>query len=266
MMAKPIIMYLSMLTLSTTTVTDPGSASGHPITNAFDYKTHTTWRSNGTASPIIIDIDAGVASDANYIGFANTNLATLGSQLLVFRGTAFPANVVVFSGPITDDAAWAGIFTGGNYRYWRIAFGPDFIGTPFASEPEIGEMNLGQRTDLSEYAAPSLDPFLSGSQVRGSRMTGGHALPSSARHVNRGTITLGAAGVERGVGIETFLDSHAMKRLPFFFMLDSDDADFSATHFLKLTDDATAARLAVGGRWNRLSLVMDVEEAFGGTE
>jgi len=265
-MAFPIIGYKSMLFLSTTTITDPGSAPGHPITKLADRKAHTTWISNTTTTPISIVIDAGAGgADVNYFGLVNHNFGSDLLRVIIFqRDDPLDPWTAIFGAqaePPSDDAFMQLFNSVGSHRYWLVSIDA-ILGSPAVEPPKIGELHLGFRTEMPEYLDASSDPHLSGREVKGSRAPGGHFLPADTRRTNRGTLSFGAAGVERPhSAFQAFLDS-ARLRYPFFFVVDPDDSEFSAARYLRLSDGSDTARLAVAGRWNRLSVNLDVEEAW----
>lgn len=264
-MAKPSLFYLSML--RTGTLTDPGSAAGYPIANIKDMKSYTVWKSNGVTSPINIDIDnGGSTQNADYIAFVNHNLFTNGATVEVRADTFTPPTTVrlaAFS-PAEDTVTLRTLTAPGALRYWRIVITDP--APPFAAAPSIGDLYLGMKTTLPEYMTPGFDPFFDGVEVAGSRSEGGHALGATTRgHTHRARLSFGAAGAARAdytATLNAFIDNHANKRQPFFFVLDTDDTDFDTPRFIRHTDGGHISRMAVGGSWQRLTLDMDVEEAY----
>ncbi|KKK58673.1 hypothetical protein LCGC14_3042050 [marine sediment metagenome] len=62
--------------------------------------------------------------------------------------------------------------------------------------------------------------------------------------------------------LNAFLDSHAILRKPFVFIVDTADGDFDTARYIRLADGADAARLAVAGKWARLRFDLEVVEAM----
>lgn len=268
-MARPLIGYDNFVNLSTTTVTDPGSASGYPIANISDRRGFTIWKSNQTAAAVNIDIDVGAGMDnADYIGLVNSNLTTLGATVRVMAGNvsfAAATQVMAATTPAADGVAMMTFTAPGNSRYWRVIL--NHAALPFASAPFIGELWLGMKTTCPEYVSPAFAPYFDDVGVDGDRSAGGHFLGSILRgHEHRGTIDLGgAAGVSRADHLATlkpFADNHLLKRYPIFFVLDTDDTDFDDARFIKMTDSSRLNRDAVGDTWNRLRFAFEAEEAF----
>ncbi len=268
-MAKPLAAWDNFVNLATTTVTDPGSASGYPIANLKDMRGFTLWKSNQTAAAVNIDIDTGAGTDnADYIGLVNHNLTTLGATVRVLADTVNPPLVQVMAAttPAADGVALMTFTAPGNKRYWRVTI--NHASLPFASAPFIGELWLGMKTECPEYVSPAFAPFFDDVEVEGDRSVGGHYLGATLRgHVHRGTIDLGgAAGCSRAAHLSTlkpFNDNHLSKRYPFFFILDTDDTDFDDPRFIRMTDDpGQPRREAVGSSWSRITFAFTATEAY----
>ena len=75
----------------------------------------------------------------------------------------------------------------------------------------------------------------------GARSEGGHYLGVLTRgKTHRGEITFGDAGAAKSdwdSDLTPFLDNHALKRLPFVFVVDDGDATFDTPTYLKMLDD-----------------------------
>lgn len=266
-MAKPVIGYLSMLRLTTTTITPPGTATGYSINDIADLKSYKGWLSSTAVVPIQIDIDTGAGgATADYIAIVNSNLSTLACTVRVLSGAASPAATERLAATsVTDNNVWYQGFTvAAAQRYWRITI--TAAGSPVASAPWVGEIFLGMKSSLPEYLAPTIDPFFRNVEVAGSRSEGGHYLGAILRgQTHRGRLEFGEAGAARAAftsDLNAFLNNHAFQRKPFVFVLDTDDADFAVARYLKMTDDGGAGRFAVGGSWGRLTFGLDVEEAM----
>lgn len=267
-MARPLIAYLSMLRLSTTTITDPGTETGFLIGSIKDMKAYMIWKSNQTAAAINIDLDtgAGTEQNADYIALVNHNLNTLGATVRVFADAAVIGSTQVLAAttPGQDTVTYLPFTAPGTRRFWRITINHSAL--PFTAKPFIGDLFMGMKTELPEFMSPSFDPFFFDYEIAGSRSEGGHYLAGTVRgEMHRGAITFGAAGAARSWFTSdgnAFIRNHAAKRHPFFFVLDTADTDFDDARYLRVPDDARLERLAVGGAWSRLTFHLPVEEAF----
>ena len=268
-MAKPFIGYRSVLREAGVTVTDPGSDSGYPIANVEDLRSVPLWRSSVTTSPINIDIDTGAGGmDADYIGFVNHNLTTLGATVKVMADAASPATTqrLAATAPSTDNVAILQFTAPGAQRYWRVQIA--HAAPPFAAKPFIGEMFLGRKTTLNEYLSASFEPFFRDVEAAsGEESEGGHFLGVTLRgQQHRGTLSLGGpAGVARAdftADLNAFITNHVDKRYPFLFAVDTDDTDFAVARYIKMTTGGRVRRSAIGGTWQRLTFEFPVETAF----
>jgi hypothetical protein len=266
-MAKPVIVYKSMLRSAGVVLTDPGSAFGFPIANLADYRSFSLWKSSGTSSPINIDIDlAGGSEAADCIMLVNHNLKTNGANVKILADTTFPPTterLAAFS-PTEDTVTYKEFTLTSALRYWRVVLTDP--APPFAAAPFIGELFVGARLSLPQYLAPSFDPFFKQVEVQGVRGRGKHYLGASLRgQTHRGEITFGEAGLPRSFftsDLNAFIDNHAFLRRPFGFVVDVADSDFASARYVKLADDADIGRHAVGGSWQNLTFVLPVEEAY----
>jgi hypothetical protein len=263
-MAKPVILYENLLREDATVITDPGTETGFALSDIYDYRSYTVWKSDDAVltNDVDIDIDLGSAKSADYFMLVNHNLA--GHVVYVYWGPASPpatgsSFVLVGAGETISSH----LFTTGSYRYWRIRL---VAAAGFSAKPYIGELFLGARLTLPQYMDPGFDPFFKQVEVQGARSRGGHYLGSSLRgQTHRGTITFGEAGAPRAdftSDLNAFLDDHAYKRLPFGFILDSADGDFDSTRYLKVPDESQILRQAVGNTWTNLTFSLPVEEAY----
>lgn len=265
-MALPVIAYKSMLRETTTTITDPGTASGYAIGDIKDLRSFKIWKSSTTVKPINIDIDVGAGNaTADYIALVNHNLFTLGATVEVLSGAASPAATQRLAPwTVTEDTvSYKGFTVAAAQRYWRIQI--TTAAASFATAPFIGECFLGMKTALPEYLRADFDPFFDGIEIAGSRSEGGHYLGGTTRgHTHRGTIGFGAAGGVRTAftsDLNAFID-YANLRKPFFFVVDTADTDFDSPRFLKMGDTARIERIPVGGTTTRFSFEVPVEEAY----
>jgi hypothetical protein len=265
-MAKPIIGYKNLLRNGT--ITDPGTATGFLIANLQDYKSFTLWKSSVVTSPINIDIDMGVGNseDADYIALVNHNLNTLGATVTVLADTVTPPVAVAqaaFS-PGEDTVTFKAFTAPGAKRYWRIVLTDP--APPFASAPFIAQLMVGLKTNLPQFLTPEFDPYFRQVEVEGSRSKGGHALGVLLRgQTHRGEISMGPAGTSKtdwDSDLTPFLDNHALKRLPFVYVVDNDDSTFDVATYIKMTDDDDVRRFPVGNTWLNLGFGLPVEEAF----
>ena len=269
-MAFPIIGYDNLFDDSGSTITDPGTASGFAIGDIKDHRAFKVWKSSVTTSPINIDIDLGVGNSANpdYIALVNHNLTTLGATVTVQSDDeatyTAPNEAQAAYTPTADAVDFQGFTAIGADRYWRVVITAP--APPHASAPFIGDVLLGVRTTLTEYMQPGFDPFHKQVEVASERSEGGHYLGATLRGITRrAEIAFGPAGAARAgftSDLNAFIDNHAMKRLPFIFVLDTADSDFSSPRWLKVPDEAQIGREAVGGVWSRLILRLPVEEAL----
>lgn len=269
-MAKPLILYRSLLRSASAVITDPGTEPDFSIANLKDLKAYTLWKSSGTATPITIEVDLGVADPeaADYLLLVNHNLHTLSATIKVRCGNSYPPSTTRLTASIPDEdtASYFALTADATlYRYWSFAL--DTGSPPFAAKPYIAELFCGLKTELPHFLTPDFDPFFRQVAVRGgTRSQGGHALGVTLQgQTHRGTISFGDAGAARAEftdSLNAFIDGHALLRRPFGFVLDADDADFSAARYLKVPDDARVDRLAVGGTWQNLTFHLPVEEAF----
>lgn len=274
-MAKPLILYRSLahprkiagLTEPVITVT-PAPAAGFTIADGFDYKSYSLWKSGDITVIQVIDIDLnGSHRDADYIAFVNHNLKSANASVEVLADSFTPPTTVRSAAAlIAEDVISYRTFTApGTLRYWRVTIS-DLTAYPFDATPFFGEMFLGLKTELPEFLSPRFEPFFKNVEISGSRSEGGHFLAATQRgQTHRGVIEFGGAGAARAAftsDLNAFFDEHAFKRLPFLFVLDTADTDFDVARYLKMTDDGSDGRRAVGDTWQRLGLAIDVEEAF----
>ena len=267
-MAFPLILYDSFLTDSTTTITDLGTESGYAIANIKDLKAYTFWKSNQTAAAINIDIDTGAGTEGNadHIAIVSHNLYTLGATIRIFADAAVigTTEVLAATTPTEDTVTYLPFTAPGVKRYWRVTI--NHAALPFAAKPFAACIQLGLKTTLPEYLAPSFDPFFKGVEIRGSRSETGHYLGGVSRgQRHRGNITFGDAGAARASftsDLNAFIDNHALLRKPFIFILDSGDSDFDSGRYVRVTDGGSIDRMAVGGSWTRLTFSLPIEEAF----
>lgn len=262
-MALPLIGYKSIIPDGT--LTDPGTASGYSINNIKDLKSYTLWLSSVKTTPIFIDLTLPGADSADYVALVNTNLATEGASIRIFADTFSPPTTARTAlTAVTSDGAFLLTFTDpGPLDFWRIRLSAS--GGSFINFPYIGQVFLGLKTELPHFISSDFDPFFDQVEVASQRSEGGHYLGALLRgHRHRGTISFGAAGAPRTSytsTINAFLDYAALRK-PFVFSLDTADADFDTARYLKVPDEATIDRRAVGGAWANLELSLPVEEAF----
>ncbi len=269
-MAFPKIAYTNILrnTSAGHTVSSSSTDTGFAVADIHDHRAFKIWKSGVTTSPINIDIDLGAAGavDADYLGLINHNLNTLtGTVAVLADATPTPTTVRLAASTPGEDAVTYKEFTApGALRYWRIQI--VHSSPPFSAKPFIGELLLGLKTTLTEFMQPGFDPFHKQVEVASERSEGGHYLGATLRGITRrAEIAFGPAGGARAAftsDLNAFLDNHAFKRLPFIFVLDTADSDFSSPRWLRVPDEADINREAVGGVWSRLILRMPVEEAI----
>jgi len=256
-----------MAELSTSSITDPGTASGFDVNNLTDHRAFSLWKSDATTSPINIDIDTATSADADYIALVNHNLNTNGATVTVLADTFTPPTTVrqaAFS-PGEDTVTFKGFTAPGALRYWRVVLTDP--SPPFAAAPFIGVLKLGLRTTLTEFLNPEVDPFFKQVVVRGERSEGGNYLGTIlGGQQHRAELAFGGpAGMARSFltsDLNAFLDDHAYKRRPFVWVLDTADSDFNVARWIKVTDGGEINRTPVGGMWSRMALRLPVEEAL----
>ena len=266
-MAKPRILYDSILRNAGAIITASSSAVGFPVSNLFDYRATSFWKSGVLTSPIDIDVDLGAsgADDADTLGLLNGNLLAVGATVQVFADTFTPPTTsrLAAGAPSSDDAAALRTFAApGNLRYWRVRIA--HAAPPFSAAPFLGEMFLGLRLDLPEYMDPSFDPYMRQVGASSEHSEGGHYLGAVLRgQQHRESIRFGEAGAARSAAFDTFIHDHAMRMRPFLFQLDADDAsDFARTYYLVKKADADIPRRAVGGTWLRSNPDLAFTEAY----
>lgn len=268
-MGKPVVCYLSMLRLATTTLTDPGTETGFSIAALSDLKAYEFWKSDQAAAAVDLDIDAGAGGgNADYVALVNHNLATLGATVTVYADGSFPPTTVRQAAfTPAEDGVTLRLFTApGALRYWRVRI--SHAALPFAAKPFAAELQLGMRTTMPEYSsADDFDPFFRDVEVAGEESEGGHYLATVLRGMrHRGTLVVGGdAGVSRAdlsAGLNAFVHDHAEQRKPFVFVVDPDDADFSAPRWVRVPDSGRVDRAAAAGSWARLTFSVPLREAF----
>ena len=155
-----IIGYQNLLAAAASTVTrDTSDATDKPVANAYDYATHSTWQAAATGVAQI-DIDAGAAVSADYLGIAahdlTGKLAVSASAILIEAATASnysdKATVAqIADTDVTVDESIFKAFTSVNKRYWRISIN-------FATVADIGVIFLGERLTIPVGLGPGFAP------------------------------------------------------------------------------------------------------------
>lgn len=266
-MAFPVIGYKTNLRNAGAILSATSTDTGFAVTDIKDFRAFKLWKAASLTSPQDIDLDLGAsgAADADYVTLVNHNLKAEGATLEVLADSTTPPTTQRLA-PFTpdSDAVDFRAFTApGALRYWRFRIAK---GGGFANKIFAGELLCGMRTTLPEFADASFDPFMDQVEVSSERSEGGHYLGASLRgRLRRGELVFGGeAGIARSFltsDFNAFID-HAQKRLPFVFVLDTDDTEFQAARWLKVPDDAQIPRLAVKGVYARMVVSIQVEEAL----
>lgn len=267
-MAAPVIGYRNILRNTGAILTASSTETGFAVADLKDHRAFKIWKSGVTTSPITVDIDLGVSGsvDADYIALVNHNGVANGATYKLYGDTVTPpTNVVVGAySPVSDAVEYKPFTAPGAKRYWRLEIAK--ASPPFPAKPFIGEFLLGLRITMPEFLDPSVDPFTRQVEVASQRSEGGHYLGALLRGVRRrAQLTFGDAGIARSFytsDLNAFIQTHALKRLPFVFVLDSADTDFDDAMWLKVPDESEIGRLAVGGSYGRFALTLPVEEAL----
>ena len=267
-MAFPVIFYKSVLKNTGALLTASSTDTGYTIEDVRNWKAFNTWRSLVLTSPITIDIDLGASgsADADFMALVNHNGVANGATYKLYADTTTPPTNVVQAAysPTSDDVEIKTFTAPGAKRYWRLEIAK--ASPPFPAKPFIGELLIGLKMTLPEYLSPDLDPFLKQVAAEGLRAQKGHHLGVVLKgQLHRGELAFGAAGMARTFltsDLNAFYNNHAFKRLPFGFVLDSDDGDFLRPLWLKIPDDAELPRRPAGSVYSRIGIRIPVEEAW----
>ena len=265
-MATPIILYRNIFRTAGAVITSSGTDTGYSPASVADHRHYVGWQGNVLTSPQWINIDAGSAVSADSILVVNHNMVANAGQLKVYADTVNPpTNVAQAAYTPTSDVADYKAFSVLSKRYWRVEFIDP--AAPFTTKPFAGEILLGMKLDIPEYAAPDLDPFMHAIEAVSNRSEGGHYLGSVLRGIaRRGNLNFGGeAGVVRSwltSDGHDFLRTHYRKLLPWGLVLDSGDSEFAVARWLKKPDSARSATMPVGGTYGRFTLGLEFEEAM----
>ena len=268
-MAFPVLLWDDILRNSGAIITASSTDTGYAVADVADLKPWKIWRSAVLTSPITIDIDLGAsgADNADTLGIVNGNIKALGGTITVLADTVTPPVTTVQAAytPSYDEVELKTFTAPGNKRYWRISIA--HAAPPFTSKPFIGELFLGMRTTMPEYMDPEIDPFNKQTEASIQHSEGGQYLGAVTRgRLHREPLNIGsAAGMARSFytsDLNAFLDNHYDLYRPFFFQIDSADADFTRPFYLVKPPDGQHRRQAIGGMWGRLGLNLPAVEAF----
>lgn len=267
-MAFPFVCYNNIIRIVGAGGSIPTPATGYDSADIYDFKPHTFWKSNVLTSPqdFIMDL-GGAAQGADYIALINHNMADSPNYDVTVYADTFtpPTTVRVAAYTPASNVIDLTLFTSpGSFRYWMVRLTNS--AAPWTSAPFIGELMLGLRTTFTEYLSPTVDPYFTDVEVIGSRSIGGNYLGATERGKrHRGVIEFGPAGIARSEFTNTlnpFIETHAQRRRPFLFVVDSADTDFDTPFYVRVPDNASITRKAVGGSWGRMTLSIPVEEAY----
>lgn len=265
-MALPIISWRNFGRNAGAVITSSSTAAGAAAANVKDLRSFTLWIAGSTTSPQSLDFDLGAGGDnADHLLMVNMNAVALGAQIKIYADTSFPPTAVAqgLYTPVSDAVDYKGFTAPGVKRYWRVEFQK---GGGFSAAPYVGVCQLGLQTNMSEYVAPSVDPYMADIDAMSPKSIGGHFLGALLRGTKRrGTLSFGGdVGVVRSdfTEINLWLKNRARRREPWGLVLDSADSDFSAARWLKVPDDQDTPLMPVGGSYGRFLLSVPFEEAM----
>lgn len=265
-MATPLIIWRNIFRTTGAVITSSGTDTGFDVADVADHRADAGWQGNVLTSPQWVNLDALAAVTADCILVINHNMVSNAGQLKVYADTVNPpTNVAQAAYSPTSDVADFKSFSSLTKRYWRVEFIDP--AAPFTTKPFAGEILLGTKMDVGEYIAPDFDPFLHDIEAISNRSEGGHYLGAILRGIiRRGTARFGGdAGVVRATftsDLTSFLQTHYRKLLPFGFVLDSADSEFSAARWMKKPDDARVPTMPVANTYGRFRFDLAMEEAI----
>lgn len=249
-------------------ITSSGADTGYSAGDVADHKAFQGWQGNVLTSPQWVQVDTGVSgANADSILIVFHNIVANAGQVTVKADGSNPPTTTrqAAYSPTSDVCDYKAFSAPGAQRYWRIEFSDP--APPFTSKPFLGEILLGMKMTMPEYAGPDLDPFMHDIGLRSERSQGGHHLGATYSGVlRRGVLQFGGpAGLDRAFLTSdwtSFLQTHARKRLPFGLVLDSADTDFAPARWLKVPDDADVRSAPVGNNYSRFLAPLPFEEAL----
>ncbi len=245
---------------STVTVTaSPVAATGFPVSNLSDDRIFSVFKSSDATSPLDIITDEGVGNTAtvDYFGMVGHNLgalSTAGNQVTIVFAHS-PDNIVyttIFTQliPVGDDTIiFRSFATTVARRFFRLRI--TRATPPFASAPEIGELQWGTKVEASDPSiAIGFDPVSERVQMRSTRSQTGNILGTVQSFVSRTAnirLRLQSGAFTTGTAIgqfKEFWDNHASLGKPFFWAWNpGDPGSFEKdTFFAVIQNDATLAR------------------------
>lgn len=265
-----MIFYRNIFRQTGAVITSSGDDTGFSAASVAEYRSFKGWQSSLTTSPVWINVDVtGAGLNADSLIIVNGNLQLVnGANVKVYADSANPPTgvTVMAATAVLNDAVDYHTFTApGAKRYWRVEFSDP--APPFAVKPFVGEILLGMKLTMTEYVAPDMDPRGHDIEAADDRSEGGHWLGSRTRGIiRRGTLRFGgAAGVTRTQftsDLRYFLESCYRRLLPFAFVLDADDSEFSRAWWIKKPKDARTPNLPVADSYGRFTFDLPFEEAM----
>lgn len=265
-MATPVLLFRNLFRISGAVITSSGTDAGFSAGDVGDHRAYKGWQGDVLTSPQWINIDCLTAQSADSILIVNHNMVANSGQVKVYADTVNPpTNVAQAAYTPTSDVADYKDFSSMSRRYWRVEFIDP--AAPFTSKPFAGEILLGQKLDVGEYVAGDIDPRLHDIQVKSTRSEGGHFLGATLQGIiRRGTLRFGGdVGVDRATftsDLNTFLQTHYRKCLPWGLVLDSADSEFAAARWLKKPDDSMTPSVPVENNYSRFRFDLPFEEAW----
>lgn len=265
-MAFPIILWRNIFRTAGAVITSGGTDTGYSPDNVKDHRANIGWQGNVLTSPQYVNVDCLTAVTADSILVINHNMVANGGQIKVYADTVNPPVAVAQAAYTpTSDVADYKAFSSLTKRYWRVEFSDP--APPFATKPFAGEILLGLQMTMPEYVAPDVPPRPHEIVAFDDKSAGGHFLGVTYQGIaRRGTLKFGGdAGVDRGFftsDLTSFLETHFRKLLPWGFVLDSADSEFSAARWYKKPADAASPTLPVGNNYSRFRCDLAFEEAM----
>lgn len=154
------------------TVTATSEVSGFPADAVALSMTYERWQPS--AMPATLSIDAGSASDADYIGIAAHTLGSTGATVAIEYSTDNMSWTTVETISPADDSAIMVLFTSVQAQYWRLVIS----GT---TAPQIGVVYIGQVLAMQRgiYGGHSPGKLSRQTTIRPTRSEGGQWLGRS---------------------------------------------------------------------------------------
>lgn len=269
-MAFPVILYDNLLRITGATIVASSTESGFPLSNLYDFRGSSKWKSGTLVTGITIDIDLGSdIGSADTLALVNHNITSEVGTIEIRADTSAgpnPPTTVRLAAytPTYGDVELKTFTLASNLRRWRVVLAK---GGNFANKPFFGELWLGRGTTLPEFLSADTDPYLRDTEAEFERAEGGAWLGATLRgQQHRARLSFGGdAGLNRSYLTSTlndFLHNHFDRRRPFFFQVDSADSELSRPYYLVRAPSGDRTRSGVGGVWNRMTLGLPATEAW----